>query len=78
MVLDRTFVVIQELIILTFFQKKIPEIKHHLALAHSNSIIPYHTSQQPRKRSCFLLPTSLKLRFDHASQQIQNINRILM
>jgi hypothetical protein len=61
----------------SIFQKKTLEIKHHLALAHSNSIIPYHTSQQPRQRSWFLLPTSFKLKFDHASQLTQNINRIL-
>jgi hypothetical protein len=59
------------------FEKNTPEIKHHLAQAHSNSIIPYHTSQPPSQRSCFLLPTSFKLRFDHASQLTQNFNRIL-
>ena len=42
------------------FQKKTPEIKHHLEQDHSNSILPYHVSQQPRHGSCFLLPTSFK------------------
>jgi hypothetical protein len=52
MALDRNFSSLRNLSFIVF-QKKTPDIKHHLAQAHSDPIIPYHTSQQPRQRSCF-------------------------
>jgi hypothetical protein len=59
----------------TIFQKKTSKIKNHLEQDQSNSILPYHISQQPRNGSCFSLRTSFKLKFDYASQLTQKLKQ---
>ena len=73
MALDRNFSSLRNLSFLHFQKLKTPEIKHHLKQDHGCPTLPYHTSQQPRLGKNLLLPTSFKLRFDHASQQTQSM-----
>ena len=61
MALDRNFISSRNFIIFFVFSKlNTPELKHHIGEDHSNSTKSYHSSQQLRFGSCFLLPTSFK------------------
>ena len=67
---------IEELYYIFVFSKlHTPDIKRHVGEDHSNSIQPYHSSQQLRFGSCFRYPQVSSLRCEHFSQQTQNLGR---